>query len=52
MENFQHFNNEVKPQLMTLRYAGTCFFLNIDEYVNTTVTAINTLLTPKHKTIL
>lgn len=51
MENFQHFNNEVKPQLMTLRYAGNSF-LNIDEYVNTTVTAINTLLTPKHKTIL
>ena len=23
MENFQHCNDELKPQLMTLRYAGT-----------------------------
>lgn len=49
MENFQRFNNEVKPQWMTLRYVSTQH--TVDECVNTTFTAINTLLTPKHKTI-
>lgn len=32
--------NEVKPQLMTLRYAGT---FDMGERVNTTFTAIGTL---------
>lgn len=47
MENSKHCNNEVKSQLMTLRYVPT----NMDVYFNTTFIAIDILFPLKHKTL-